>query len=77
MIAWRRPFAGRATLATYTVNHQPWMPGPELPYVVAIVEIDDDTRIAIPFGAVKVAGSAVPPTCKLERVSSGAGTRLQ
>ena len=33
--------SGRATLATFTVNHQPWIPGYEPPYVIAIVEIDD------------------------------------
>jgi uncharacterized OB-fold protein len=39
--------SGRATLFTYSVNHQPWMPGPELPYVVAIVSIpeQDDLRL--------------------------------
>lgn len=39
--------SGRATLLTYTVNHQQWMPGPEVPYVVAIVGIDeqDDVRL--------------------------------
>jgi uncharacterized OB-fold protein len=39
--------SGRATLATFTVNHQSWMPGPELPYVVGIVEVDDapDVRL--------------------------------
>lgn len=31
--------SGKATLASYTINHQNWMPGPELPYVVAIVEM--------------------------------------
>ena len=33
--------SGRATLATFTVNHQPWIPGFDPPYVFAIVEIDD------------------------------------
>ena len=37
--------SGRATLYTYSVNHQPWMPGPELPFVVAIV---DDPRAGRP-----------------------------
>jgi uncharacterized OB-fold protein len=39
--------SGKATLFTYSVNHQPWMPGPELPYVVAIVSIpeQDDLRL--------------------------------
>ena len=31
--------SGRATLHTYTINHQAWMPGPELPYVIGIVDI--------------------------------------
>lgn len=39
--------SGRATVHTFTVNHQAWMPGPELPYVVAIVDIpeQDDLRL--------------------------------
>lgn len=36
-----RAVSGNATVATFTINHQPWMPGPDLPYVVAIVEIDE------------------------------------
>ena len=39
--------SGRATLATYTINHQPWMPGPELPYVVAIVEIAEQPLLRL------------------------------
>ena len=39
--------SGRATVATFSVNHQPWMPGPELPYVLAIVEIDEDPRVRL------------------------------
>lgn len=31
--------SGRAQLLTYTVNHQPWVPGVPLPYTIAIVEI--------------------------------------
>ncbi len=39
--------SGRATVATFTTNHQMWMPGPELPYVVAIVEIEEDPRVRL------------------------------
>lgn len=39
--------SGRATVATFTINHQMWMPGPELPYVVAIVEIEEDPTIRL------------------------------
>ncbi len=34
-----RAVSGRATLLTFTVNHQPWIPGFPPPYVVAIVEL--------------------------------------
>jgi uncharacterized OB-fold protein len=39
--------SGRATVVTYSINHQQWMPGPEVPYVVAIVEIveQEDVRL--------------------------------
>ena len=39
--------SGRARIASYTVNHQPWMPGPELPYVVAIVEIVEQPSVRL------------------------------
>lgn len=42
-----RAVSGRARVATFTVNHQPWMPGPELPYVVAIVEIEEDPSVRL------------------------------
>ena len=31
--------SGRARVVTYTVNHQPWFPGFDPPYVIAIVEL--------------------------------------
>ena len=39
--------SGRATLNTFSINHQPWMPGPELPYVVAIIEIDEQPSLRL------------------------------
>jgi uncharacterized OB-fold protein len=39
--------SGRAALTTYSVNHQPWMPGPELPYVVAIIEIVEQPSLRL------------------------------
>ncbi len=32
---------------SYTINYQPWMPGPELPYTVAIVEIVEDPTVRL------------------------------
>jgi uncharacterized protein len=43
-----RPVSGRGTVLTYTVNHQPFMPTVPVPYVIAIVELEEqaDLRIA-------------------------------
>ena len=45
-LAWT-PVSGRARVATFTVNHQAWMPGPPLPYVVAIVEIEEQPDVRL------------------------------
>jgi uncharacterized OB-fold protein len=45
-LAWS-PVSGRARVATFTVNHQPWMPGPALPYVVAIVELEEQPDVRL------------------------------
>lgn len=39
--------SGDATVHTYTVNHQAWMPGPELPYVVAIVDLPEQDGLRL------------------------------
>jgi hypothetical protein len=41
------PVSGRATLASYTVNHHPWLPGFDLPYVVALVEIEEQPELRL------------------------------
>ncbi|WP_442928524.1 Zn-ribbon domain-containing OB-fold protein [Mycobacterium sp. JS623] len=43
-----RPVSGRGTVFTYTVNYQPFNPDVPVPYVIAIVELDEqpDLRIA-------------------------------
>jgi len=39
--------SGRAEVLAYSINYQPWMPGPELPFVLAIVGLEeqDDLRV--------------------------------
>jgi uncharacterized OB-fold protein len=39
--------SGKATLASYSINHQNWMPGPDLPYVVAIIEIVEQPTLRL------------------------------
>lgn len=38
---------GRATLAAVTVNHQQWMPMIEPPYVIALVEIEEQPDVRL------------------------------
>ena len=54
--------SGRATICTFTINHQVWMPGPEPPFVVAIVTIEEDPSIRLTTNIVG---------CKPEEVSGG------
>jgi uncharacterized OB-fold protein len=35
------PVSGRGVVAGFTVNHQPWTPDVPVPYVVAIVELEE------------------------------------
>ena len=51
--------SGRAELLTYTVNHQPWLPGFPPPYVVAIVAIDEQPSLRITSNIVNCAPEAL------------------
>lgn len=35
-----RAVAGTGTVYTFTVNHQPWLPDMEVPFAIAVVDID-------------------------------------
>ena len=37
--------SGLGTVATFTLNHQPWVPAPDHPYAIAIVELDAGPRM--------------------------------
>jgi len=41
------PVSGHGTVATYTVNHQPWNPSVKVPYVIALVEIDEQPSVRL------------------------------
>jgi len=42
-----RASSGRAHLHTFTVNHQPWIPGFDPPYVVAIVTLAEQPDLRL------------------------------
>jgi len=39
--------SGRARVVTFTVNHQPWIPGFPPPYVIAIVELPEQAGLRL------------------------------
>ena len=39
--------SGLGTIATFTVNHQPWRPGVPVPFVIAIVELDEQPGLRL------------------------------
>jgi uncharacterized OB-fold protein len=39
--------SGRATVATYTINIQPWIPGFDPPYAIAMVEIEEQPSVRL------------------------------
>lgn len=39
--------SGRATVASFTINHQPWIPTFDPPYVIAVVEIDEQPDVRL------------------------------
>lgn len=42
-----QPVSGRATVATYTVNHHPWTPDQPVPYVIAVVELEEQDKLYV------------------------------
>lgn len=59
--------SGKATLHTFTVNHQAWMPGPELPYVIAIVEFPEQEGLRLTTNLVN---------CEIDDVHIGMPVRV-
>jgi uncharacterized OB-fold protein len=39
--------SGRARVLTFTLNHQPWVPAPDHPYCIAIVEIGEQAGLRL------------------------------
>ena len=39
--------SGRGTIASFTINHQPWLPDMQVPYVYAIVELPEQEGLRI------------------------------
>ncbi|EKF21686.1 hypothetical protein C731_4425 [Mycolicibacterium hassiacum DSM 44199] len=48
------PVSGTGAVAAYTINRQPWIPGFEPPYIVAMVELDDEPDVRLVTNVVDV-----------------------
>jgi uncharacterized OB-fold protein len=59
--------SGKATVATFTINHQVWERGLEEPYVVAIVELPEQTSVRLTTNIVN---------CPIEAVHIGMRVRV-
>jgi len=53
------PVSGRARVLTFTVNHHAWFPGQEVPYVLAIVELEEQVGLRLTTRLVGLAPSDV------------------
>ena len=42
-----QPTSGRATVVAFSVNHQPWSPDMQVPFVVGVVAIDDASGVQL------------------------------
>ncbi|PEQ10394.1 DNA-binding protein [Novosphingobium sp. PC22D] len=42
-----RPVSGKGRIASYTVNHEKWLPGLEVPFVFAAVELAEQAELYV------------------------------
>lgn len=54
-----RPVSGKGEVLSYTINHQPWLPELEVPYIVAIIELDAQEGLRLLSNVVDIDPSEV------------------
>jgi uncharacterized OB-fold protein len=50
-----QPASGRAKVGAFTINRQPWLPTMPPPYVVAMVELDDEPDVRLVTNIIDIA----------------------
>lgn len=60
--------SGRGQVYSFTVNHKPWYPGQEVPYVIALVELEEQPGLRLTTNLVG---------CKPEDVTIGMGVEAE
>jgi len=53
------PVSGRATVAAYTINRQPWIPGFEPPYIVAMIALAEEPDVRLISNIVDVSSEQI------------------
>lgn len=53
------PVSGRGTVFSFTVNHKAWIPGLPVPYVLALVELEEQAGLRLPTNIVGCEPGAV------------------
>jgi uncharacterized OB-fold protein len=51
--------SGMGTIDTYTINHQAWMPGLDVPFVIARVRLDDAPDVILTSNVINCPVDAV------------------
>ncbi len=51
--------SGRARLHSYTVNHKPWYPGQDVPYVIGLVELIEQPGLRLMTNIINCAPESV------------------
>lgn len=62
-----QPVSGRATVVSFTINHQPWLPAVPVPYVVALVELAEQRTIRLVTNLLR---------CAIEDVKAGMAVKV-
>ena len=53
------PMSGRGVVVSFTINHQPWFPHVPVPYVIALVELAEQSSIRLVTNLLTVPVEAV------------------
>lgn len=60
-----QPVSGRGTVVAVTINHQPWFPQVPVPYVIALVELEEQSDIRLMTNLVDVPVDEAAPGMKV------------
>jgi uncharacterized OB-fold protein len=60
------PVTGTGTVFTYTVNRYPWFPGWTVPFVAAVIELDDQPGLRVTSNVIDIEPEAVQIGLRVE-----------